>query len=65
MITNKIKQPREYNFILGLCIKYQDKQIKRYDLLKRLALFDLNYEQFNHIMQQARNLTGKVRNVRI
>jgi hypothetical protein len=61
----KLQQPKYYHIILALCCAWQDKRVKTYDLLKQLAKFNLTYEQFNWIMQQSRNLTGKKRHVRL
>jgi hypothetical protein len=54
----KLEQPKDYTLILDSCVRFLDGRIDRKELDKKLDSLDCDDKQFEHIWQQAENLTG-------
>lgn len=58
-METKLVKPKQYDYILDCCVKYQNGDYSKINLISKLARIGITVEQFSHIMGQARNLTGK------
>jgi hypothetical protein len=62
--AKKLERPEDYNHILNCCIDYVEDRIDRNTMLRKINLCKISWEQFSHIMTQAKNLCGKNFDVR-